>query len=251
MPKFEVNELNKNFNGLHAVKNFTANFEQNKITALVGPNGAGKTTVYNLINGFIKPSSGKIIYNNKKITSFSPDKIANLGIGRLFQDVRIFNKLTSLENLLVACKCQKGENPLYSLLNRGGVRKEEEVNKNKAMELLNVVGLKSKKNSLAENLSFGEQKLLAIARLLAGEYDVLCLDEPASGVNPVILASILALLKEIAKKGKVVVIIEHNMKVIEEVADFVYFMDHGEIIAQGKPDDVLNNPRVREIYIGL
>jgi len=251
MNKLELKHLNKNFNGLHAVNNFTAEFEEHKITALVGPNGAGKTTVFNLVNNFIKPTSGEIVYNSKSLIGISSDKIANLGIGRLFQDIRLFGKLSVLENLLVAQRNQTGENPLFAFFKTSKIGKEEVVNTDRSLKCLKTVGLQDKENTLAENLSFGEQKLLAIARLLVANSDVLLLDEPAAGVNPTILGSILKLLRQVAKSGKIVIIIEHNMQVIKRVADSVYFMDHGKIIAQGAPDDVLNNTHVREIYTGV
>lgn len=246
-----IRQLNKRFNGTWAVQDFNADFESNRIQALVGPNGAGKTTVFNLINGFIKPSSGEIIFENRNITALPPHTIAHIGVGRLFQDIRIFKKLTVLENLLVAGKDQKGENIWYALWEKANVNQEEANQINTAVELLKKVDLHDKHNVLAENLSYGEQKLLAIARLLIADHKVLLLDEPASGVNQEICSTIMDLLTKVAQQEKIVIIIEHNMNVIEQVADHVYFMDQGKIIAQGNPETVLQDNYVQRLYTGM
>jgi len=251
MNNLELIDVSKSFDGLKAVDQVSIGLQKGKITALIGPNGAGKTTIFNLISGFIKPDSGQILYRGQNIVGLSPWEIASLGIGRLFQDVRVFNRLTVLDNVLAAFKGQKGEKVMVAILGRGKVLSEEARNKEKALELLRFVGLAEKASDLAENLSYGQQKLLSIARLLAAEADVLLLDEPTAGVNPAMIGQILKVARTLAEQGKTVVIIEHNMNVVVEVADWVYFMDDGQIVSFGLPKDVLGDPEVRRAYIGL
>jgi ABC-type branched-subunit amino acid transport system ATPase component len=251
MNNLELIDVSKSFDGLKAVDQVSIGLQKGKITALIGPNGAGKTTIFNLISGFIKPDSGQILYRGQNMVGLSPWEIASLGIGRLFQDVRVFNRLTVLDNLLAAFKGQKGEKVMVAILGRGKVLSEEARNKEKALELLRFVGLAEKASDLAENLSYGQQKLLSIARLLAAEADVLLLDEPTAGVNPAMIGQILKVARTLAEQGKTVVIIEHNMNVVVEVADWVYFMDDGQIVSFGLPKDVLGDPEVRRAYIGL
>jgi len=251
MNNLELIDVSKSFDGLKAVDQVSIGLQKGKITALIGPNGAGKTTIFNLISGFIKPDSGQILYRGQNMVGLSPWEIASLGIGRLFQDVRVFSRLTVLDNVLVAFKGQKGEKVMVAILGRGKVLSEEARNKEKALELLRFVGLAEKASDLAENLSYGQQKLLSIARLLAAEADVLLLDEPTAGVNPAMIGQILKVARTLAEQGKTVVIIEHNMNVVVEVADWVYFMDDGQIVSFGLPKDVLGDPEVRRAYIGL
>ena len=251
MNNLELIDVSKSFDGLKAVDQVSIGLQKGKITALIGPNGAGKTTIFNLISGFIKPDMGQILYRGQNIVGLSPWEIASLGIGRLFQDVRVFSRLTVLDNVLAAFKGQKGEKVMVAILERGKVLSEEARNKEKALELLRFVGLAEKASDLAENLSYGQQKLLSIARLLAAEADVLLLDEPTAGVNPAMIGQILKVARTLAEQGKTVVIIEHNMNVVVEVADWVYFMDDGQIVSFGLPKDVLGDPEVRRAYIGL
>jgi ABC-type branched-subunit amino acid transport system ATPase component len=251
MNNLELIDVSKSFDGLKAVDQVSIGLQKGKITALIGPNGAGKTTIFNLISGFIKPDSGQILYRGQNMVGLSPWEIASLGIGRLFQDVRVFSRLTVLDNVLAAFKGQKGEKVMVAILGRGKVLSEEARNKEKALELLRFVGLAEKASDLAENLSYGQQKLLSIARLLAAEADVLLLDEPTAGVNPAMIGQILKVARTLAEQSKTVVIIEHNMNVVVEVADWVYFMDDGQIVSFGLPKDVLGDPEVRRAYIGL
>jgi len=248
----ELKNISKSFGGVKAVDNLSLYFTQGKIFSLVGPNGAGKTTVFNLINGFLEPDKGEIFFRKKPIGNLPPWRIAGFGIGRLFQDIRIFENLSCIDNVLLADKDNPGENPANVFFSSERVRKFEEKNIEKAKHWLDFVGLSGKEETSAENLSYGQQKLLSLARLMAGEYDFLLLDEPTSGVNPAMIKEILDLVKKVVKEvGKTVVIIEHNMSVIMETADFVYFMDEGRVVTFGAPKDVLEDPRVREAYTGL
>ena len=252
MITLETIDLTKSFGGLRAVDEVDISFEAGEITALIGPNGAGKTTLFHLITGMISPDSGRILYKGKEIQGKPPWEIARQGIGRLFQDVRVFPHLTVLENVLAAFKHQPGENPWWALLRRKNVMKVEHSILEKARYWLNFVGLSELEQHSGEALSFGQQKLLSLARLLANEAEVLLLDEPTAGVNPEMVKKLLALIQRLAQEeNKTVVVIEHNMNVVLEIADWVFFMDEGRIEAFGKPEEVLADKEVREAYIGL
>jgi ABC-type branched-subunit amino acid transport system ATPase component len=247
----ELRDVTKSFGGLVAVDSASLAFSKGKITGLIGPNGAGKTTIFNIITGFLKPDAGTINLNGYAINGLHPWQIAQLGIGRLFQDVRVFDKLTALENVLLAKKEQPGENPLVSLFRRKTALDVEKKNMDEARKWLEFVGLEEKEDSLAENLSYGQQKLLAIARLLAGGFEVLLLDEPTAGINPQMVKSVLDVIRRLAQEGKTVVVIEHNMSVIMEISDWVYFMDEGKVVTFGLPREILGDPEVRKVYIGV
>lgn len=247
----ELRKITKSFGGLVAVNEVSMFFSRGKITGLIGPNGAGKTTIFNLISGFLKPNSGSITLEGKRIDGLPPWEIANLGVGRLFQDVRVFGKLTSLENVLLAKTPQPGENPLISLLRRRKVLEAERENMERTEKWLEFVGLWEQRDTLAENLSYGQQKLLTIARLLNGDFKVLLLDEPTAGVHPRMIKSILDVIRRLTDEGKTVIVTEHNMEVITEISDWVYFLNEGKVVSFGLPQEVLGDPEVRRTYIGL
>lgn len=247
----ELKDVTKRFGGVVAIENASLAFSKGKITGLIGPNGAGKTTLFNIMTGFVKPDNGTICFNGHEINGFSPWLIAQLGIGRLFQDIRVFNKLAVLDNVLLAKKKQPGENPMVSLFKRKKTLSVEKENTDEARRWLEFVGLEEKESSLAENLSYGQQKLLAIARLLAGGFEALLLDEPAAGVNPQMMKSVLDVIRRLAQAGKTVVVIEHNMSVIMEISDWVYFMDEGKVITFGLPREILEDSEVRKAYLGI
>jgi len=247
----KIYNATKSYNGTKAVNGVSMNFSKGKITSIIGPNRAGKTTLFNLINGFLKLNDGKIYYNGERIDHFPAWKIARLGIGRIFQDIRVFNKITALENVLLANKDQPGENPIVSLFLRKKTLGKESVNIEDAKKWLKFVNLSDKEDSLAENLSYGQQKLLSISRLLAGGYDLLLLDEPTAGVHPSLAKTILHVIKNMVEEGKTAVVIEHDMKIIAEISDFVYFMHEGKVTFSGTPETVLKNSKVKEAYIGV
>jgi len=247
----ELRDVTKRFGGLLAVDNVSLAFSKGKITGLIGPNGAGKTTVFNLITGFLKPDAGEILFSDYRINGLPTWQIAQIGTGRLFQDVRVFSKLATLENLLLARKRQSGENPLVALFRRKSVLDMEEKNIDEARKWLKFVELEEEEKTLAENLSYGQQKLLAIARLLAGGFDLLLLDEPTAGINPEMTKSVLDVIRRLAQAGKTVVVIEHNMNIIMEISDLVYFMDEGKVITFGLPQEILGDPEVRRAYLGI
>jgi len=252
MSILELKNITKSFGGIKAVNNVSIGFDEEKIYAFIGPNGAGKTTIFNIISGFIIPDEGSIYLKGINISNLSAWERARLGLGRLFQDVRVFNKMKVIDNVACGFHSQTGENPIYSIINRWRINRQEKLIKEKAMELLEFVELADKAEELAENLSYGQQKLLAIARLLACGSDILLLDEPTAGINPNMIEKILDLIRKLSmKESKTIIIIEHNMNVVIEIADWVYFMDEGQITAFGLPSDVLGDPEVRYAYIGI
>lgn len=247
----ECRNLIKTFDGLRAVDDVSLEFEAGKTTALIGPNGAGKTTLFHLITGALRCDAGRILLRGERIDGLAPWQTARKGIGRLFQDIRVFRNLTVLENAMSGFKSQLGENPLLSIVRRSAVARQELLLSSEARNWLNTVGLASYTSNLAEELSYGQQKLLALARLFATGSDVLLLDEPTAGINPHTMKKILALIQQQTEAGKTVVIIEHNMNVVIEIADWVYFMDEGQVSAFGLPNEVLGDSSIRATYLGL
>jgi len=247
----ELKSVNKSFGALKAVDNLSVAIPEGKITSLIGPNGAGKTTIFNIISGFIKADKGAIFYQGEKINNNSPYQIACMGIGRLFQDVRVFDKLSVLDNVLLAKEDQPGENPFISLFNRKKMRIFEESNLIKAREWIEFVGLSEKEESLAEDLSFGQQKLLSLSRLLAGDSNLMLLDEPASGVHPAMLKDILSILKGLTRKGRTIILIEHDMRVVNEISDWVILLNSGKLVSFGLPDEIMNDEVLKEVYLGV
>jgi len=247
----ECRDLSKSFDGVHAVEEVSVEFESAKITALIGPNGAGKTTLFHLVGGSLVPDSGEVLLRGKRISGLPSWEVARLGVGRLFQDVRVFGRLTALENVLVGFQSQAGETFWKAVLARPTVVRQERDLIRQARHWIEFVGLGGREEAPARALSYGQQKLLALARLLAQGAEVLLLDEPTAGVNPAMVTPLLALLRELARKGKTIVLIEHNMSVVLDIADWVYFMDEGQIVAFGLPQEVLGDKWVREAYLGL
>lgn len=250
MIALELKDVKKSFDGIRAVDGLSAQFEEGRVTALVGPNGAGKTTAFNLICGYASVDEGTVKYREQDITGFAPWQIAQRGIGRLFQDVRIFDRMTAKDNILAAFNHQR-ESLILAVVARWKMMQRERALTERTMEFLDFVGLTHKANELAEDLSYGQQKLLAIARLLAADADVLLLDEPVAGVSPRMVDTLLRVIRQLAKKGKTIVVIEHNMDIVAKVADWVYFMDEGRVVSFGSPSEVLSNPQVRDSYVGL
>ena len=251
MSILELVGISKSFDGIKAVDSVFLDFSSNKITALIGPNGAGKTTVFNLISGFLKPDEGNIKLKGQNLIGLPPFRIAGAGIGRLFQDVRIFKEMSVLDNVMAAFNEQTGEMWWAPLINPFKVKKQEKAFVQRADQLLKFVGLLEKRDDLAESLSYGQQKLLSIARLLASDAEILLLDEPTAGVSPAMVPQLLELIRSLRDQGKAIILIEHNLNVVTEIGDWVFFMDEGQVTYFGLPADVLGNPDVRQAYIGL
>jgi len=242
--------LEKHFGGIKAADGLGLTLPRGKVTALVGPNGAGKTTVFNLLTGLLPPDSGMVALHGRDVTRLAPWRRVRSGLARTFQDVRLFERMTVLDNVLAAVPDQPGEHLRPLFLAPWRVAAAERRNREKALGYLDFVGLAHRANEVAASLAFGEQKLVALARLVATEADVLLLDEPASGVDAQWVQRILELIRRLAAAGKTVCLVEHNLEVVTAVADRAYFMDAGRIIAEGRPEELMADPRLGEIYFG-
>jgi branched-chain amino acid transport system permease protein len=242
--------LHKHFGGIAAADGLSLRLPRGKITALVGPNGAGKTTVFNLLTGILPPDGGRVVLHGEDITRLPAWRAVRAGLARTFQDVRLFERMTVLDNVLAGIPAQPGERlgPLFLAPWRTAAA--ERRNRARALAYLAFVGLADRAHEVAASLAFGEQKLVALARLVATEADVLLLDEPASGVDLQWVHRILDLIRQLAASGKTVCLVEHNLEVVTAVADRAYFMEAGRIIAEGRPDELMTNPRLGEIYFG-
>ncbi|MBI4610079.1 MAG: branched-chain amino acid ABC transporter ATP-binding protein/permease [Candidatus Rokubacteria bacterium] len=249
-PFLALRGVSKSFGGIRALDNLSLTLEERRIMGLIGPNGAGKTTAFNVITGFVEPDAGSIAYRGRDLGGSKPHEIARLGIVRSFQDLRLFPRMSVLENVLVALPGQRGERLGSAFLAAPRVLRAERDNIERAYELLAFVGLAEKVGELAEDLSYAEQKLLALARLLATQADLLLLDEPASGLDPTSVEAIMALIRRLPEYGKTVCVIEHNLDVIKGLADPVIFLDEGRVIASGTPGEIMADPRLADIYFG-
>ena len=244
-----MRNLSKHFDGVTALGDFSCTLGQGEILGVIGPNGAGKTTLFNVLTGFITPDRGQILLQDKNLTRLSPHKRARLGIARTFQNLRLIQRLTVLQNVLLFFDDQPGER-LSNIFFRWDRCKEQEArNREKALSLLEGVGLRQKADDPAEALSYGQQKLLSIVCCLAADAQVLLLDEPVAGIAPEMIERILGVIQDLPTQGKSVMLIEHNLDAVMQVCDRVVFMDAGAKISEGTPKQVRDDPRVIEAYI--
>ncbi len=247
-----VEGLTKNFGGLRAVNGCSFEVNQGAIFGLIGPNGSGKTTVFNLITGFLPPTAGRAYFKDREITGLPPYAIAQRGIARTFQMVRVFRRMTVLENMLMAPHGQAGERVLAGILKLPGVRKQERQNLARARELLAVVGMESLGNAYCGSLSYAEQKMVEITRALMTDPDLIMLDEPASGINPTLVNRILDYIRKLRDEyGKTFLVVEHDMRVIMNLCDCIAVLNYGEKIAEGTPAEVSVNRAVVDAYLGV
>jgi branched-chain amino acid transport system ATP-binding protein len=246
----EVQNLTKSFGGVRAVSEVSFRVAEGRATSLVGPNGAGKTTIFNLITGAIPPDSGTVLFKGKEITGKSPSDTARHGISRTFQDLRIFPRMTVLENIMVSFQGQLGEQPLAVLLQSRRVRDQERAFRSKALDIAARVGLGGREGELAGDLSYAEQKLVIIARSIAMEAPVWLLDEPAAGLDTGAVTQLMALIRSLVSEGQTVVIVEHNLRVVKDISDWVLFLANGKLVAEGTPEDIFANEVLRDVYLG-
>ncbi len=245
----EVNNLGKSFGGVKALQGVSFSFAQGQIGALIGPNGAGKTTLFNLLTGVFPPSSGEIHFRKRLLNGMSAVQISALGMARTFQNLQLFTNMSVLENVMVGCHGQTKTGLLGAAL-RLTSRKEEKHIRKTSLEMLDKVGLMDYADSPADTLPFGQKRLLEIARALAMRPEIILLDEPAAGLNPTESRFLVDLIYRIRSEGATVVLVEHDMETVMELADKIVVLDFGEKIAEGTPVEITRNDRVIEAYLG-
>ncbi|MFV0350454.1 MAG: ABC transporter ATP-binding protein, partial [Halodesulfovibrio sp.] len=246
----QLKDLTKTFGGLVAVNDVSFNVEQGSIVGLIGPNGAGKTTVFNLITGNYIPDTGQVLFDGKDLVGMRTHRIVQHGIARTFQTIRLFQNMSSLENVLSGCHCRMHSGVFSAMFRPPTQKREERLAVERAMSELQFVGLGDQWNNAAKNLSYGKQRLLEIARALATQPRFIILDEPAGGMNDQETQDLIQLIKAIRDRGITVLLIEHDMSLVMKVCEHLVVLEYGAVIAQGGPSEIKNNPRVIEAYLG-
>lgn len=251
MALLEVKNLTKHFGGLTAVGDVTMELEAGELVGLIGPNGAGKTTLFNLLTGVYEPSEGTVTLDDVLLNGKSPSKIASLGLGRTFQNIRLFKNMTVLENVLIGLGNKTKPHLFASFLRLPAFYQHEKKLKEEALKLLAIFGLEKDAETLAKNLPYGQQRRLEIVRALATQPKILFLDEPAAGMNPQETAELTQLIRQIKEQFQItIMLIEHDMSLVMEVTERIYVLEYGRLIAHGTPDEIKHNKRVIEAYLG-
>ena len=247
----ELENATRRFGGITAVNSFSMSLPQGLITGLIGPNGAGKTTVFNMITGFYEPSDGQIRFEGRAITGMPPHRICKLGVARTFQNIRLFSGLSALENVMVGGHLRQKSSWWMAPLQLPMLKREEKELREKAMTLLQSLGLEKVAHQPAGSLPYGRQRRLEIARALATHPSLLLLDEPAAGMNPQESSRLMDLIRTVREQFNLtILLIEHDMKVVMGVCSHIWVLEYGSCIAQGDPDSIQGNTRVIEAYLG-
>lgn len=251
MTLLEIKNLYKSFGGLSAVLDFNIHLQEKELVGLIGPNGAGKTTVFNLMTGVYKPDEGNIVFKGQNLAGLPPYAICKRGMARTFQNIRLFNDLTVLDNVRIALHKDVNYALMSAVLRLPRFFKGEREMEDKALQLLKLFHLDHKSGEIASNLPYGEQRRLEIARALATQPQLLILDEPAAGMNPQETAELMELIRSVREKFNLsILLIEHDMSLVMGVCERIYVLDYGQVIAEGTPEEIRNNKRVIEAYLG-
>lgn len=246
----EANNVTKKFGGLTAVNNVDFHIDEGEIVSLIGPNGAGKTTFFNVLTGIYEPTSGNVKFLDKKLEKTKPYEIVKLGIGRTFQNIRLFRSMTVLENVLTGQYCRTTSNLLATVLRTSKIVKEEKIVEEKIVDILDFLELTHLKNEIAVSLPYGYQRRVEIARALATEPKLLLLDEPAAGMNTGEKVEMMRLIKKIRDRGYTILVIEHDMKLVMGLSDRISVLEYGNKIAEGLPHEIQKNENVIKAYLG-